>query len=282
MKIEVYFNYEDRSVEGQENGLTFKHEKLDLDVSGNVEELKYSIMENSGNTALKVGVNPDDIKIFRWEEEGESIILGEKLDDEAEISDGDKFWASMSGKGSDEAATIDVVSDRAVWIVSGNNWGFHVQPIEEINEAVPTDIKLSSFWRQEHKFAVVSREPEDKNYWIAQRFSLDKEDENATLEITHESEDEANYALSVKVVTYQGGVKCSTLLKPDGVKKVFNKNKVASREKTLSNVLAIGGFALTLVGTVATLATAGAAAPVAGPVAAAGAAGMSAAAALNK
>jgi len=275
MKIEAHFN-KDKCMEDQENGTTFKCEKLDLDVSGTVEDIKYAIMEKSADTALKNGVNPDEIKVFRWKNEGE---LGVELDDEAEFSDGDKFWASMSGEGFDEAAFAEVVADRAVWIVSGNNWGFHVQMIGDINQAVPTDIKHSSF--RKHKFAIVNRKPADENYWIAQRYSLDKEDENATLEITHESQDEANYAFSVKVVTYQGGIKCSTLLKPDGIKKVFNKNKVESREKTLTNVLAIGGFVLTFVGTLTTLATAGAAAPVAGPIAGAGVV-MSGAAALKK
>jgi len=208
--------------------------------------------------------DPDDMVILK-------VGPGNILTDKDMVDNGDSLVAALVKEegGNEKLMKVNVVSDRAVWIVSGNNWGFHVQIIEETNKEVPTTIKMSSIRKWEHKFAVVNRMPTDGNYWIAQRFSLDKKDKNATLEITHENE--ADDAFSVHLVTYQGEVKGKTLLKPDGVEKVFNKNVVASRKETLTNAVAVGGFVLTLVGTVATLATAGAAAPVAGPIAGLGA-----------
>ena len=217
--------------------------------------------------------DPDDMVIIS--SQGDP---GKFLTDEDMVNDGDSLVAALVKEGGgNEKLNMTIVSDRAVWIVSGNNWGFHVQPIEEthINKEVPVPIKLSSFWRQEHKFAVVSREPEDKNYWTAELYSLDREDENATLEIKHVSDDE----ISVKLIYNQGNA--STTLKPVQVcnnngelvtkTKIFSKEVVNSRKETLTNSVAIGGFVLTAISTVVgivALAPAAAASGVAGAAAA--------------
>jgi len=232
--------------QAEEDGTAVPRESLTVAIPESqsclsVASFKEAIMEKA-----EIEEDPDDMAILIQIQKGDprNNLTGNVM-----VNDGDRLVAALvKGGGGNEKLNMTVVSDRAVWIVSGNNWGFHVQTIEETNREVPTTIKMNSIRKWEHKFAVVNNMPADASYWIAKRYSLDSEDENATLEITHENE--ANDAFSVHLVTYQGEVKCSTLLRPDAEEKVFNKNEVNSRKEKLTNALAIGSFVLTVVGAV--------------------------------
>merc|ERR1719350_1875809 len=95
----------------------------------------------------------------------------EVMDDDDEVDDGETLTAIMlkEGQQGKHAFSTRVVTDKNLWIVTGNNWNFRILELEA-NKEETIKIKASSFLKQEHKIAIFYKAAYDSKRWRAERY----------------------------------------------------------------------------------------------------------------
>ena len=180
----------------------------------------------------------EDVQIYRCEQ-----VL-ENDEEIGEMTDGEAIIARIErGGGGSEALSAKVKgASTDLWLVSGNNWKFRMVHIPS-GSLVPVEIKANTFTKplkQEHKFALVRKKPED-GIWRGRRYKL--EEAEATIEL----EDDRAGWFTVKAVFQAGETRREYKLIP-GPEKTYDEGEMSDREKRINLALGVMGCVATVVG----------------------------------